>query len=52
LIFLTDKGRALWPASHSAGQQVEADWAVRVGRDNLEHLRQTLMHLLQIDTHG
>jgi DNA-binding MarR family transcriptional regulator len=48
LIFLTDKGRALWPASRSAGQRVEDDWATVVGRDNIEHLRRTLMHLLQL----
>lgn len=48
LIFLTDKGRALLPASHSAGRRVEEDWAAIVGRDNVEHLRRTLMHLLQL----
>jgi DNA-binding MarR family transcriptional regulator len=46
LIFLTDKGRALWPASHRAGARVEEDWAAIVGRDDLERLRRTLMHLL------
>jgi DNA-binding MarR family transcriptional regulator len=50
LIFLTDKGRALGPASRSAGQRVEADWAAAVGRDNVEHLRRTLMELLQFGT--
>src|SRR6185369_10206528 len=50
LIFLTDKGRALGPASRSAGQRVEADWAAAVGRDNVEHLRRTLMRLLQFGT--
>ena len=48
LIFLTDKGRALWPASRSAGQQVEEDWAAVVGRDNIEHLRRTLVRLLHL----
>jgi DNA-binding MarR family transcriptional regulator len=47
LIFLTDKGRALGPVSRSAGQRVEEDWAGIVGRDNIEHLRQTLTRLLQ-----
>jgi DNA-binding MarR family transcriptional regulator len=47
LIFLTDKGRALGPASRRAGQQVERDWAAIVGRDNIEHLRRTLTRLLQ-----
>ena len=46
LIFLTDKGRALRPASHSAGRQVEEDWAALVGRDDVEHLRRTLLRLL------
>ena len=50
LIFLTDKGRALWPASLSAGHRVEQDWAAVVGRDNIEHLRQTLIRLLQLGT--
>lgn len=47
LIFLTDKGRALGPASRSAGHRVEEDWAAVVGRDDIEHLRWTLMRLLQ-----
>lgn len=50
LIFLTDKGRALWPASRSAGHRVEQDWAAVVGRDDIEHLRQTLIRLLQLGT--
>jgi DNA-binding MarR family transcriptional regulator len=50
LIFLTDKGRALGPASRSAGQRVEADWSAAVGRDNVEHLRRTLMDLLHFGT--
>ena len=50
LIFLTDKGRALGPASRGAGQRVEADWAAAIGRDNVEHLRRTLMELLQFGT--
>ncbi|WP_460492159.1 MarR family winged helix-turn-helix transcriptional regulator [Dactylosporangium cerinum] len=49
LIFLTDKGRALWPASRVAGARVEQDWATIVGRDNLEQLRHTLMQLLRFD---
>jgi DNA-binding MarR family transcriptional regulator len=49
-IFLTDKGRALGPASRSAGQRVEQDWAAVVGTDNVEHLRRTLMALLQLGT--
>jgi DNA-binding MarR family transcriptional regulator len=49
LIVLTAKGRALGPVSRTAGQKVEADWATLVGRDNLEHLRRMLMHLLQPD---
>jgi DNA-binding MarR family transcriptional regulator len=49
LIFLTAKGRALWPASRSAGQQVEQDWAAIVGRDNIDHLRRTLIILLRSD---
>jgi DNA-binding MarR family transcriptional regulator len=51
LIFLTDKGRALWPASRRAGQRVEEDWAAVVGRDDIEHLRRTLMRLLQFEPH-
>jgi DNA-binding MarR family transcriptional regulator len=47
LVFLTEKGRALGPASRIAGQRVEEDWAAVVGRDNIEHLRRTLMELLQ-----
>ena len=47
LIFLTDKGRALWPASRTAGERVEEDWAAIVGRDDIEHLRRTLIRLLQ-----
>jgi DNA-binding MarR family transcriptional regulator len=47
LIFLTEKGRALGPASRSAGRRVEADWAAVVGRDDIEHLRRTLIRLLQ-----
>jgi DNA-binding MarR family transcriptional regulator len=47
LIFLTDKGRALWPASRRAGDRVEEDWAAVVGRDDIEHLRRTLMRLLR-----
>src|SRR5258705_6072299 len=43
LIFLTEKGRALGPASRSAGRPVEADWAAVVGRDDIEHLRPTLI---------
>jgi DNA-binding MarR family transcriptional regulator len=50
LIFLTDKGRALGPASRSAGRRVEEAWAAVVGRDNIEHLRHTLMELLQFGT--
>ena len=46
LIFLTEKGRALWPASRRAGQRVERDWADVVGRDDIEHLRRTLVRLL------
>src|SRR5215472_13214981 len=49
LIFLTDKGRALGPASHDAGHHVEQDWAARVGRDDLEQLRHTLMRLLELE---
>jgi DNA-binding MarR family transcriptional regulator len=48
LVFLTDKGRALGPASHRAGVRVEEDWAAILGRDDLEHLRQTLMRLLKL----
>ncbi|WP_214108531.1 MarR family winged helix-turn-helix transcriptional regulator [Acrocarpospora catenulata] len=51
LIFLTDKGRALGPASRSAGDQVEENWAAVVGRDDIEHLRRTLMRLLQFGSH-
>jgi DNA-binding MarR family transcriptional regulator len=47
LVFLTEKGRALWPVSHRAGRRVEADWATRVGSDDLEHLRRTLIDLLR-----
>ncbi|MEU7874734.1 MarR family transcriptional regulator [Dactylosporangium sp. NPDC049140] len=47
LVFLTDKGRALGPASLAAGRTVEQDWAVAVGRDDLEHLRRTLIRLLE-----
>jgi DNA-binding MarR family transcriptional regulator len=47
LIFLTDLGRALGPASRSAGARVERDWAAVVGRDEIEHLRRTLTRLLQ-----
>lgn len=50
LVFLTDKGRALRPASRSAGQRVEQDWADVVGRDDLEHLRRTLIRLLEPGT--
>ncbi|MFI5956167.1 MarR family winged helix-turn-helix transcriptional regulator [Cryptosporangium sp. NPDC051539] len=50
LVFLTAKGRALRPVSRSAGQQVEQDWAALVGRDDIEHLRQTLVRLLQLGT--
>ncbi|MFI5909377.1 MarR family winged helix-turn-helix transcriptional regulator [Dactylosporangium sp. NPDC051541] len=49
LIFLTDKGRALLPASRTAGERVEEAWGDIVGRDNIEHLRQTLTRLLQPD---
>ncbi|MET7403483.1 MarR family transcriptional regulator [Dactylosporangium sp. NPDC005572] len=52
LIFLTDKGRALGPASRSAGQRVEGDWAAVVGRDNIDHLRRTLMRLLEPEPRG
>ncbi len=48
VISLTDKGRALRPASHRAGQRVEEHWAAVVGRDDIEHLRQTLMRLLNL----
>ena len=47
LIFLTEQGRALGPASRAAGERVEADWAAVVGRDDVEHLRRTLMELLR-----
>jgi DNA-binding MarR family transcriptional regulator len=47
LIFLTDKGRALWPAARRAGDRVEEDWAAVVGRDDIENLRRTLMRLLR-----
>src|SRR4051794_33061550 len=47
LIFLTERGRALGPASASAGLRVESDWAGIVGRDDLEHLRGTLTRLLR-----
>ena len=47
LIFLTDKGRALGPASRTAGNRVEEEWATVVGHDDLEHLRRTLIRLLQ-----
>jgi DNA-binding MarR family transcriptional regulator len=50
LVYLTDKGRALGPTSLDAGRQVEADWALVVGRDDLEHLRRTLVHLLELET--
>lgn len=46
LIFLTDRGRALRPASRNAGERVEQDWSDRVGRDEVEHLRRTLVRLL------
>jgi DNA-binding MarR family transcriptional regulator len=49
LVFLTDKGRALGPASRSAGHRVEQDWSDIVGRDDLEHLRRTLTRLLGLD---
>jgi DNA-binding MarR family transcriptional regulator len=47
LIFLTDKGRALGPASRGAGRRVEEAWAAAVGRDDVEHLRRTLVRLLE-----
>ncbi|WP_426503389.1 MarR family winged helix-turn-helix transcriptional regulator [Dactylosporangium sp. McL0621] len=47
LVFLTDKGRALGPASLTAGRTVEQEWAAVVGRDDLEHLRRTLIRLLE-----
>ena len=47
LVFLTDKGRGLRPASHEAGRRVEEAWAGVVGREELEHLRQTLERLLE-----
>jgi len=34
---------AVW----AAGERVEEDWAAIVGRDNIEHLRDTLSRLLQ-----
>lgn len=49
-VFLTEKGRALWPASHLAGRQVEQEWATVVGHDDIEHLRRILMRLLQLGT--
>jgi DNA-binding MarR family transcriptional regulator len=49
LVFLTERGQALRPASHRAGRRVEQDWADVVGRDDLEHLRRTLVRLLQSD---
>ena len=52
LIFLTEKGRALWPASRAAGERVEEDWAAVVGRDDIEHLRRTLIRLLKLDAKG
>jgi DNA-binding MarR family transcriptional regulator len=52
LIFLTDKGRALRPASRDAGERVEEDWAAVVGRDDLERLRRTLIRLLKLDVQG
>src|SRR4051812_37451335 len=52
LVFLTEKGRALWPASRGAGERVEQDWAAVVGRENLEHLRRTLIRLLRLDVQG
>ncbi|GAB3853884.1 MarR family winged helix-turn-helix transcriptional regulator [Dactylosporangium cerinum] len=52
LVFLTDKGRALRPASLLAGRKVEADWAAVVGRDDVEHLRHTLMRLPEPGAHG
>ena len=48
LIFLTDKGRALGPASLTAGRRVEKDWAAAVGREDIAHLRRTLVRLLQL----
>jgi DNA-binding MarR family transcriptional regulator len=52
LIFLTDIGRALRPASRDAGERVEQDWAAVVGRDDLERLRRTLIRLLKLDVQG
>lgn len=46
LVFLTDRGRSVPPVTHSAAEQVEADWAELTGTGELEALRASLMRLL------
>ncbi len=47
LVFFTARGEAVRPVGKAAGQRVEEHWARLIGPDELEHLRQSLRHLLE-----
>jgi len=47
LVFLTERGKAVRPVAVAAGRRVEDRWAELVGRDEIETLRESLVHLLE-----
>jgi DNA-binding MarR family transcriptional regulator len=46
LISLSDRGSELMELTHTMAQDVADEWALRVGRDRLDALRQTLIQLV------
>jgi DNA-binding MarR family transcriptional regulator len=46
LIFLTARGRAVPEVTHAAARRVEEHWAALTSPDELEALKQSLVHLL------
>jgi DNA-binding MarR family transcriptional regulator len=45
IVLLTEKGRALRPMSHNAGNRVQSQWEHEVGPDALQQLRDALLAL-------
>jgi DNA-binding MarR family transcriptional regulator len=46
LVFLTQRGKAVRPVTHVAGQRVEERWAELIGSEEIEALRAALQLLL------
>jgi DNA-binding MarR family transcriptional regulator len=45
-VFLTERGKAVRPVTHLAGQRVEERWAELIGSEEIEALRAALQLLL------